>query len=175
MVHLGVPYMVFMLTYLMVHDVGICDHHGTILICEGCLPIQHLVGTDAERPPVTLLTELSHRLVTVHLHQHLWADVVWRPHGHVGHGLQHAAQSNTRPRSIQVRILAMCTCRCPHLFGCNPNSATDRWLSTLRLMITFKFVHLRPSFGSWSEFGNHCSKQPQVLTMDNIKDDIKRY
>ena len=73
---------------LVVHNVGIGDHHGAVLVSEGCLAIQHLVSAHSERPPVALSPKLALRVVTIHLHQNLWADVVWCAHWHVGHGLK---------------------------------------------------------------------------------------
>lgn len=58
-------------SYLEVHDLGIGLRDGVCV--EGCGPLQHLVGTDPQGPPVTLRAIASPSL---HRTQDLWGQVV---------------------------------------------------------------------------------------------------
>jgi len=70
----------------MVHNVCICGNHWSrTLIREWSPSIEHLICTDANRPPVTVLAEatLSIRSVLQSC-QHFWAQIVWCSNWNIG-------------------------------------------------------------------------------------------
>ena len=79
-------YNTFSVVYLVIHDVSVGDdHRRRVLISEWSPSIEHLISTDANRPPVRVLIELTLTTVRSLLqpHQHFGTQIVRRANRHV--------------------------------------------------------------------------------------------